>query len=578
MKMTKKIFWLFVIVMLSLFASVEVFSAANTVDSNSASFTSVGKNSIEFTCNETGVYSLELIDGETGTFCINWTVSRVNGNYLRIACYKTQNPDTGEEYYQLCSPKGSTGDTTVKVVLQKGVTYRVSIGDAGGTADKPNSLNVVYNSSASSRDYKMSDVSSTSRTIVGNDDGDNAALESNAGFEVPDGAKIKLTDVNTIKSTDNPFEQELVRLLLAIGDYFIKILNGIIGQEVTITNLIFNQVDSVNINFFAGTAHKGLSSATIREVVNKWFSYFRKIAILLYLVCVLALGIRLIINSTAQGIDQARTLFGEWLKGILFLLLMPYLMHFLININEALVKKMEEAAGNKGYTASASFTDGSIWSATGVEFRSPEYISRYTGLMGYGTDEANTYYLTKVNDYASDFDLMKIARAYAGATYRLSYVFIWYILIGQLLTFIYIYYKRYFMIAFFIAIFPIICIFQAIGIMKDGRASAVSGWLGEFISNVFTQFIHCIIFVIVTGLVTELLRQGVAEGKLINWIVIIVAVNFVPQGEKILRRILKAISSGSSAEGLGDGGLRTGFRTLRNGARALMPHGGGPKS
>ena len=53
------------------------------------------------------------------------------------------------------------------------------------------------------------------------------------------------------------------------------------------------------------------------------------------------------------------------------------------------------------------------------------------------------------------------------------------------------------------------------------------------------------------------------------------AINFVPQGEKILRKILKALSQGSTAPGVGDGGLKRGFGTLRRSARQIFPGGGG---
>ncbi len=571
MKMTKKFFWLFVIVMLSLFAFGSTLGATPIVDVKKGNFSKKGREYLTFTCKQTGVYAIEFLDGEAGTFCSDWWIEDSDGKCLRIACYKTQEVETGKEYYQLCSPKGSTADTSVKVILQNNKTYTIHTREANGDNITPNHINVVYNSSASNTDYRMSDVSSYERTKVGNQ-GDEKELEKVPdAYKLPEGAKVKATNVNVIKSTDNQFEKSLVRLLLAVGDFFVKILESIVGEEVTITRLIFNKVAAVDINFF-NSEHPGLSSSTIKGAISYWFSYFRRFAILLYLICVLSIGLRLIFNSTAQGMVQAREIFSEWIKGFLYLLLMPYFMSMIITLNEALVNKMEQAAEGKGYTAGALYTDGNIWSVEAIEYRSPEYVSKYTGIMGYGTDQSNTYYLKKVNDYTANFDLTKIARAYAGATFRLSYVFIWFILIGQLITFIFIYFKRYFMVAFFVAIFPIICIFQAIGIMKDGRGSAVSGWLGEFIGNVFTQFIHCVVFVVVTGLATKLLQQSMVEGSLVNWVLIIVAINFVPKGEKIVRQILKAISKGSSVEGIGDGGLKRGFRTLRSGVKNIFHH------
>ena len=546
-----------------------------------------GENEYKFYCSRTGVYRVSFYNAATGQDCQNYYIKRhpvvlLGGwNSVNLAAYETQDSD-GTRYYQLINTLGASENTDAFVILYAGEDYAIGANGANfgdGLGGLKSYIKVEFSKKYSERVYAPTEYSSE---LVTRADLDSTSPGQGAGMNWPEeqtkidivpSSEVRFNNNFSVPSTDNRFEKAIARLLLAVGDFLMKIISDIVGEEVTVANLIFDKVDSVNPNFFDPN-NAGLGHDVIKDSVQTWYNRFRRLAVLLYFIVILSIGIRLILNSTAQGIEQVRGLAVEWLKGFLYLLFMPYLMYYIFQLNSALVKMICNAADVNSYTSVGStITDGTEWSAEAIEFRSPEYISKYTGLMGYGTDNSNDYYLKKVPDYATNFDLMRIARAYAGATFRISYCFIWYILIGQLLTFIYIYYKRYFMTLFFIAIFPVMCIFQAIGIMKDGKARVVSGWLGEFISNVFTQFIHAVVYIVVTAVTVELLKDGVINGNIINWVIIITAINFVPEGEKILRKILKALSSGSSSEALGDHGLKRGMHTLTHSAKQLMPKG-----
>ena len=545
----------------------EDYSGPPRVGETSLSKTINSNESYEFTCTKTGVYRIEMTDVASNEYTSDWFIQTSSGQECRLACVAKQNND-GSVYYELINSLGGKNEnTSVYVVLREGETYKVR-----GTGEGKKAVSVVLNQQYSNEEYKQSDYGTrlvTERDNTSTSTG--SGLEPiGAGLNVPDDKTVTFKSSLRVSRTDNKFQAAFARLLIAIGDFMMKLLSDIFGDNVTVTNLIFNKVESVNPNFFkAKNVSMGIGGDQIKETVEFWYARFRGLAIALYMIVIFSIGIRVLLNSTAQGLTQARELFVEWLKGFLYLLFMPVLVYFLFEINDALIQMILDAINGTTYISGSALTDGTEFSAEAVEFRSPEYVSKYTGMMGYGTDETNNYYIKKVNDYATNFDLIRIARAYAGATQRISYVFIWYVLIGQLLTFIYIYYKRYFMTLFFIAIFPIICIFQAVGIMKDGKARAVSGWLGELISNIFTQFIHCIVYTIVTSIVVDILYDGVVNGELINWIIIIVAINFVPKGEEIVRRILRALSSGS-AEGLGEHGLQKGVHALTAGAKQVF--------
>ena len=98
------------------------------------------------------------------------------------------------------------------------------------------------------------------------------------------------------------------------------------------------------------------------------------------------------------------------------------------------------------------------------------------------------------------------------------------------------------MIAFLIMIFPITLVEYILGTIVSGKHSALSSWCKEFFMNVFLQTIHAIIYAVVAGVVINQIRSALNGSNMtkINWLVFIVATNFVFTGEKIIRDIINA--------------------------------------
>ena len=110
-----------------------------------------------------------------------------------------------------------------------------------------------------------------------------------------------------------------------------------------------------------------------------------------------------------------------------------------------------------------------------------------------------------------------------------------------MLVVIYMYSKRYIMIGFLIMVFPITVMEYVIGLSRSGRTGqGFSAWCMEFFINVFIQSIHGVIYGIIGGVVVgnvQLLLVTQGEGRM-NWIVMIVAINFLFEGESILKKIV----------------------------------------
>ena len=177
------------------------------------------------------------------------------------------------------------------------------------------------------------------------------------------------------------------------------------------------------------------------------------------------------------------------------------------------------------------------------ELRSPEYVSRSEYAYSLGSAGATLSYFKQLEQYKGTGDIMRIMRALAGVTGAIVYAVLWLIMLGQMLVFIYIYAKRYVMIAFLIMIFPLTVMEYVIGLSRSGRTGqGFSAWCMEFFLNVFLQTIHGIIYGIIGGVVMAnaqalLVSEGVGN---MNFLVVIVAIFFLFQGEAILKKIIKA--------------------------------------
>lgn len=531
---------------------------------------------LNFECQVSGLYAISSFKETNGTTVSGqyhkYTISQTTGassnpqqefksTYLRIPALKTSD-GSGGDVYTLFSNPTSNGNTTVYVWLDAGHSYAlrnldshsiITIKRAEHGEKLPSGMEANYD------DIYISQYSTEGRTRGQSTAGDIAKTSKDyEKNDVPASAAGKIrtpddkpvTGIEAIKSK-NAFEEAFVSLLLSCGDFTVNLLDKIVGEDVTISLLIFNKVKATNANFFDATAREsGLAGAKIGEIINDWYQTFKALAIAFYLVCLLSIGVHVLLNSTAGGLQKARELFSEWAKGVIILFLMPLAMKWVFTINEALIKSFQPPSVTD--PVGSGFQSGQDWSLEEIEFRSPSYISKYTGKISFGSSQTNNSYMSKIDDYKKNLDLMRVMRAYAGATGKLGYTLLWFILIGQLLVFIFLYYKRYFMLAFLVAVFPVTCIFNAISIMQGKRGPQMSVWFKEFVTNVFTQFIHAIIYTIISSVIITIVKDSLVTGSsgAANWVIIIVCINFVPEGERIIKKLISKIGSGKSAGGL----------------------------
>lgn len=334
---------------------------------------------------------------------------------------------------------------------------------------------------------------------------------------------------------------------LANGLHFL--MSTALGKSITIDDLVFNKYSETNISYFESESEVGADMASsliygkngvggLDSVVNKWYSIFQKIALMGYMAILVYMGIRIILGATAEKKANYKELFMNWVVGIGILLLFPYAMKYIIKINDAMVRTIE---ANKGFTSTTSspiIADSNIYDKTSID----DVIDWSNG-----------------NDYMSQLGFA----AYQTEKITLSFAFL--IATWQLLVLVFHYFKRLFVIAYLIIIFPLVALSYAVDKIADGKSQALNTWIKEYMINVFVQTFHAIVYVFVCATVyasSGNLRTGNqavsnagtlgqnSSGLDYDFILIIVGITFLFKGEEIIKKIFGQESKAGTMKSL----------------------------
>lgn len=129
-------------------------------------------------------------------------------------------------------------------------------------------------------------------------------------------------------------------------------------------------------------------------------------------------------------------------------------------------------------------------------------------------------------------DLMGMMRAYAGKYRRIVFALLWYVLFFQLISLVFIYFKRIFIIAILIAIFPLIMMSYAVDKMNDGKSQTFSLWFRELLANVFLQSVHATIYAVLIDMGLEIYSKD--NG---NWIFLMASIIMLLPAEALLKEV-----------------------------------------
>ena len=296
-------------------------------------------------------------------------------------------------------------------------------------------------------------------------------------------------------------------LLLWIADGVQSLINSIFGsnENLTIYKIIFGKIDKLSINYWetsttssneentldseeSGNPEGIVDNApapTLKNIVSYWYNIFKGIAIAIYLVMLLYIGVRILLSSTGSSAQKYKDSLTSWLVGIIILIFYPYVMRYTVIINDTFVQMIDQG---------------------------------------------------DMEEKADNEDAMLEIRKMAEKDGNIALTIVYIIMLGQLIVLLGVYYKRVFMMAFLITIFPIVAVLFVWEKSKGG-SKALSTWTIEYVILVMTQTFHAVIYVV-------LVEGALSAFKMSNnWFVFILSVTFLFEAEKIIRAIFGMKSS-----------------------------------
>lgn len=301
-----------------------------------------------------------------------------------------------------------------------------------------------------------------------------------------------------------------------------------LGQTLTIDQIVFNSYEEIRLDFFTKTADgnpvvngSGLITS-LRAPINKCYRVFSGIAVVGYMIMLVYIGIVIMLNSTSPDKKaQGKKAFMSWVTGLMILFMYPYLMRYVILLDDAIVTDIGK---------SNTFERDS----TTIE------VAGDTDGMTSDPDETINY------EYNSNADYMSMIGYLAQSTKSLGVATAYLILTWQLIMMLVYYYKRAFVIAFLIMIFPFVALTYVIDKLNDGKSQALAGWTKEFVADVMVQVFHAVVYVFVVTTIYE-----TCQGTNIDTILVMIAATFMFEGENVVKQIFgvgKTVSMGTVAQ------------------------------
>lgn len=326
-------------------------------------------------------------------------------------------------------------------------------------------------------------------------------------------------------STFKKITKLLADFLMLIGKAANWLLSIALGKTLTIDDIVFNRYDDIRLDFFtydsdgnSVTVTSGLVNS-LRNPINTCYKVFSQIAIIGYMIILVYVGIVMMLNASSPDKKASgKKAFLTWVTGIIILFIYPFFMRYSILLEDALVTDIGKQ----------SITDDN-----GVEIKREPTNIKLDGDARESMVENPEERIKYTNDVGQDY--MSLIGYEAQTTRSLGVATAYLILTWQLIMMLVYYYKRAFVIAFLMMIFPFVALTYVIDKLNDGKSQALSGWTREFLSGIFVQVFHAVVYVFVITTIYKTIHTGNMDT-----ILIMIAATFMFEGENIVKQIFGA--------------------------------------
>ncbi len=333
------------------------------------------------------------------------------------------------------------------------------------------------------------------------------------------------------------------------------------------------------------------SALILKPTISAWYYAIRNFAIVALLSILVYTAIRIIISSSAEDKAKYKQKLFDWLIAMCLLFFMHYIMAFAVAITEAVTEAVNSfnqpiyvivgSSGDNGeerplkeykYGDGASDSEGEFL----FEDNNTANMFRNSGIIATDTDSGEELFIWPTNlmgkarmelqleptDITEDDVEMR----------QFGYTVIYIVLVIYTMLFLFRYLKRLLMLTFLTIIAPLMAMTYPLDKMHDGSAQGFNLWLKEYLFNLLIQPVHLILYTILMGSAMDLVQDNV--------IYAIVALGFLLEAEKLLRRFFgfdkaSTVATGSALGGaLAMQGLNSVTKLLSKGGKSGKSSGG----
>ncbi len=277
-------------------------------------------------------------------------------------------------------------------------------------------------------------------------------------------------------------------------------INGIIGwttgedASFTIEKLVNNQVALLDVDFFNYKTPGGQPIEqdsvlyVIRESIAAWYYIIRSLSIILLLLTLIYIGIRIALTTIPEQKAKYKEMLISWVVSFAIVFGIHYLMIAILKLNSSLIEIIH------GTFAGA---------------------------------EESLYDTVRAQSYT--------IKASVGWRSLLLYM----ILVYLLVRFLFVYIKRFMVVAVLTFAAPFMGVLYSIDKIKDNKSQSFNNWFKEYFFNVIVQSVHALLY----GLFMSL-AFNIAGESFIGVVFALLLINFMLQAESIFKSIF-GIKSGS---------------------------------
>ena len=287
----------------------------------------------------------------------------------------------------------------------------------------------------------------------------------------------------------------LPKMLLLVTLYTAaSIIGAMLGGDFSIESIIFNQaienpIGLISVNFFDKTGgNNDKTNDLIQENIATWYIAIRNIAITILVIVAMYIAIRMLLATTSEKKAQYKEILIYWVQSLALIFVLHYIMIGIIAINDALVKALYKAG---------------------------EQV-----VSGKNNDIMETLFVNALK-------AIKITTSMANT-------FAYMVLCIVTIMFFISYLKRMMTIAFLITIAPLVTVTYSIDKIGDGKSQALNAWLKEFSYTILIQPFHCITYLALGSIGTQLLTRN---DNFSDIFIGIYFLSFILQSENIVRGI-----------------------------------------